>query len=100
MTVLYLSGPMTGKPEFNFPAFNAAAADLRARGFEVINPAELDAADDAPMAWEQYLRRDIKRLVDADRIARLPGWEHSRGAKLELHIATALGMSAMFLEAP
>jgi hypothetical protein len=90
---------MTGKPEWNFPAFNAAAADLRARGFEVINPAELDAADAAPMAWEQYLRRDIKQLMDCDRIALLPGWEHSRGAKLELHIATALGMSAMFLEA-
>jgi hypothetical protein len=100
MTVLYLSGPMTGKPEFNFPAFHAAASDLRARGFTVINPAELDAADAAPMEWEQYLRRDIRHLMDADRIALLPGWEYSRGAKLELHIATALGMSAMFLEAP
>ena len=97
-TVLYLSGAMTGKPDLNFPAFHAAAADLRARGFDVINPAELDAADTSPMTWEQYLRRDIRHLMGADRIALLPGWEHSRGAKLELHIATALGMSAMFLE--
>lgn len=97
MTVLYLSGPMSGMPDLNFPAFHAAAADLRARGFTVINPAELDAADAAPMEWEQYLRRDIRHLMDADRIAMLAGWERSRGAKLELHIATALRMPVMFL---
>jgi len=40
--VYYISGPMTGLPEHNFPAFNAAAAYYRERGFEVINPAEMD----------------------------------------------------------
>jgi len=98
VTVVYISGPMTGKPDFNYPAFHAAAASLREQGFEVINPAEMDAADAGPLTWEQYLRRDIRKLMDAERIALLPGWERSRGASLELHIATALGMSAMFLE--
>jgi hypothetical protein len=40
MTRAYIAGPMTGLPEFNFPAFHAAAASLRARGFEVENPAQ------------------------------------------------------------
>lgn len=29
---LYLAGPMTGLPNYNFPAFNAAAAHLRGMG--------------------------------------------------------------------
>lgn len=97
MTRLYLSGPMTGIPELNFPAFNAAAARLRASGYEVTNPAEMDAADPAPLTWEQYLRRDIRALLDCEAIALLPGWEKSRGAKLEKHVAEALGMRAIYV---
>ena len=40
MTRVYIAGPMTGLPDFNYPAFNAAAAKLRALGLEVLNPAE------------------------------------------------------------
>ena len=38
---VYLSGPMKGYPDSNFPAFHATAAALRARGLEVVNPAEI-----------------------------------------------------------
>lgn len=88
---------MTGIPDFNAPAFHTAAASLRASGYEVINPAEMDAADPAPLTWEQYLRRDIKVLVECDAIGMLTGWENSRGAKLEKHIAEALGMRVIFV---
>lgn len=37
---VYLAGPMTGIADYNFPAFNAAAARLRAVGFDVVNPAD------------------------------------------------------------
>jgi len=37
---IYISGPMTGLPEHNFPAFHAAAERLRKAGWEVNNPAE------------------------------------------------------------
>jgi len=36
---IYLSGPMTGLPELNFPAFAAMTASLRAGGHTVTNPA-------------------------------------------------------------
>lgn len=96
--VAYISGPMTGMPDLNFPAFHKAAASLRASGYRVVNPAELDEADAGEeMSWEQYLRRDIRALMDCTHIALLPGWERSKGAKLEKHIADALGMRQIFL---
>lgn len=97
MKRIYISGPISGMPDNNFPAFHKAAASLRASGYEVINPAEMDAADQAPMTWEQYLRRDIAHLITCDGIALLTGWEHSRGAKLEKQIADALGMRPIFV---
>ncbi|WP_457825134.1 DUF4406 domain-containing protein, partial [Staphylococcus aureus] len=36
MTRIYVAGPMSGLPELNFPAFHAAAAELRAQGFDVV----------------------------------------------------------------
>jgi hypothetical protein len=99
MKKLYLSGPMTGISQFNFPAFNRAAQSLRASGYEVVNPAEMDEADATPQTWEQYLRRDIRVLLDCEGIALLPGWENSRGAKLEARIALALGMRPIYLTA-
>ena len=39
---VYLAGPMRGKPNFNFPAFDYAAAKLREDGHEVFSPADKD----------------------------------------------------------
>jgi hypothetical protein len=93
---VYVSGPMTGMPNLNFPAFHRAAARLRADGHRVVNPAELATGMDAD--WHDCLRVDlIAMLHSCDRIALLPGWECSRGAVLEMHVATALGMRPIFL---
>jgi delta 1-pyrroline-5-carboxylate dehydrogenase len=92
-TRIYLSGPMTGLPEWNFPAFHEAAAALRALGYEVVSPAELNA--DTSVTWHQALRADIKALCDCDAIALLPGWERSNGAHLELHLAHRLGIDVL-----
>jgi hypothetical protein len=93
---VYLSGPMTGVPGLNFPAFNRAAADLRERGYEVVNPAEINP--DESMPWEQCMREDIKALCDCDVIALLPGWMSSKGAHLELHVAHRIGLKVKLLE--
>lgn len=92
---LYLSGAMSGHPDHNFPAFNEQAAKLRAAGYEVINPAELNP--DTSMTWEECLRVDIRELCSCDAIALMPGWENSKGANLELHIAHRLGLEVMHL---
>jgi hypothetical protein len=91
---LYLSGPMSGLPEFNFPAFHAAAEQLRGVGYTVISPAE--AAQDLTAPWAEHLRRDIALMMaHCTAVATLPGWEHSKGAQLEVHIARELGWPVM-----
>jgi hypothetical protein len=81
---------MSGLPELNFPAFHAAAATLRAKGLDVVNPAEIQA--EYPGQWESCMKADIKALCDCDALVLLPGWERSKGAHLEVHVAHRLGM--------
>lgn len=90
MKTIYLSGPMTGLPDWNFPAFNAEAKRLRELGYVVVNPAEVNP--DFELPWEECLRQDIKALCDCDTLALLPGWMDSKGAHLELHIAHRIGL--------
>lgn len=106
---LYIAGPMTGLPQFNYPAFFAAEEELLKMGHIPLNPARNDGEtlNDAVASagtpsnpthtWEWYLRRDIPHAVSADGIVVLPGWQQSRGATLEMHIATALGMPVYIL---
>ena len=90
MTV-YIAGPMSGLPDFNYPAFNAVAAELRAEGQTVVNPAENDSGSTG-QPWEFYMRLGLIGLMQCDEIMLLPGWENSPGACLEHHVAEALGM--------
>lgn len=109
---IYVAGPMRGIPEFNFPAFNAAAAKLRAEGHTVFNPAERDnerhgtdiskgnATGDEALAAKEHgfnLREALGIDLDficaeADAIALLPGWQNSKGARAEHATAVALGL--------
>ncbi|MDE2104620.1 MAG: DUF4406 domain-containing protein [Patescibacteria group bacterium] len=92
---IYLSGPMTGLPGFNYDFFNETASKLRGIGHEVVNPAELNkpGAHD----YNHYLRTDIAALMKCDTIALLPGWEKSNGAHLEVHIAHRVGIEIRHL---
>lgn len=101
---VYLAGPMTGYPDYNYPAFYQGESILMAKGFQVVNPAKLDSLTtmdlldagldpDAPgglvdgSALPVYLRRDFKELVHCDGIVLLDGWHDSAGANAELAVA-------------
>lgn len=85
---------MTGIADHNFPAFHAAAKQLRAKGYTVFNPAEINAdAVDVIRPWAWYMRKDLAELVKCEAIYLLPGWENSKGATLEMHVAERLGMT-------
>lgn len=90
MKRIYISGPMTGIPDANFPAFNAEADRLRALGYDVVNPAEINP--DTKMGWHECMRRDLSELLTCDSLALLDGWQKSAGAHLEMHVAHRVGM--------
>lgn len=114
---VYVAGPMRGIPEFNFPAFNAAAAGLRELGHTVFNPAERDnqrhgtdiskgnstgdeavAAKDHGFNLREALADDLLWICStADAVALLPGWETSKGATAERATALALGLNIIKL---
>jgi hypothetical protein len=93
MTVLYISGPMAGYPNLNRASFNEAENMLRRAGFDTLNPLNNGLAEGLP--WDAYLRADLKMVCDATALALLPGWEASRGARLEVATAHALGMTSL-----
>jgi hypothetical protein len=84
---IYLSGPMTGLPESNYPLFNVTAMRLRNIGYSVLNPAE-QFGGDPTLPRQHYIRQDVVAVATkADAVAVLPNWETSRGARLEVEIA-------------
>jgi len=86
---IYLSGPMTGYIDDNFAAFNYVAQVLRMRGFYIVNPAEMGKIEDA--CWADYLKRDVRILLECTGVIRLPGWQQSSGATIETDLAEGLG---------
>lgn len=93
---IYIAGPMTGLPEYNYPAFNAEARVWRCRGFEVENPAE---GPDLP-SWAAYMRRALRQLLTCDAICLLPGWTTSKGATVEWLVASVLGLQLVYHTPP
>ena len=107
---LYLAGKMRGVKDFNFPAFHAAAARLRALGYEVFNPAEHDERKHGPgfaksetgdpkdiahtgFDLRATLAEDLAWIAkEAYGVATLPGYEQSKGATAEVALAHALGL--------
>ena len=106
---------MSGIKDFNFPAFYAAAAKLRAEGHEVFNPAEKDdeklgkeacksetgdieEAEKKGFSLRDALYVDTKFICqEAEAVAFLPGWEHSGGARAEWALAATLRLKMIYL---
>ena len=110
-TTAYLAGPMRGIPFWNAPAFDQAAATLRNRGYDVLNPCDLDRAEfDVdfslyPTGTEEIpglpplhdlLLRDLLELAKCDCIILLPGHERSKGARTEKSFAEFCGLRVLY----
>lgn len=107
---LYVAGPMRGYAGFNFPAFHEATARLRAAGYEVFSPAEMDEKrgfdftgtngeewelDARGFSLRETLAADLSWIAkNADGIALLDGWSKSRGACAEVALADALDLQS------
>lgn len=100
---VYVAGPMAGFEEYNYPLFHEVSEILRAEGFRVVNPAELDSevgwpettpTDDyyvGPAERAGYMNRDLPYVLACDALCLLPDWEDSTGANIELLTALVSG---------
>lgn len=90
---VYISGPVTGRPRRNEPAFRRAAERIRAAGHEPLVPHDVvpDGVDD----WHEAMRHCLVWLPTCDAVAMLDGWENSEGARVELMAARACGLPEM-----
>lgn len=85
---IFISGPMTGLPQENYPAFNKEAKRLRKLGHHVENPAE----NPRQKTWEAYMKLSLGQMLTCEVVVILPGWTASRGAMKEITLATELKM--------
>jgi len=109
----YLAGPMRDYFNFNFEAFENAAATLRAQGWKIVSPHEFDL-DTGRVQAEYYTFGGVRKFVSVElsptfdfedtmgedlrlieeqcnALVLLPGWGNSEGANLELQHALKLG---------
>lgn len=82
--VTYVSGPMSGIPNLNFPLFNRVTAALRERGYTVLNPVETEG--NTPCSWLSCIAKDLISFDEykVTAICLLPGWWKSYGAWIEI----------------
>jgi len=105
---VYVSGPITHNTGPD--PFEPAARLLSRRGYDVINPKVIpkcpdESCDKLPHelergwkhSWACCLKYDLAVILrDCDTILMLDGWQESHGARLELTVASAVGMNVLF----
>ena len=73
----YISGPMTGLPDYNRAAIEG----------------------DPSWTWQQWMREALRLQLHCDVVHMLPGWRKSRGARIERRLALILGQRVEGAEA-
>lgn len=102
----YIAGPMSGIPEFNFPAFFHAEVNLKPYYDIVWNPAaksqeaNLDSeafktgdnikAIEKGFDFKESYLWDVTKVIESDAIYMLKGWQYSPGAVGEHAVAVAM----------
>lgn len=116
----YVAGPMSNRPYFNFPQFDAVAAAARkcGRWDIVFNPHEHDQetyagideahatligdvqaiAVEVGFSFAEAMQWDLSKVIRCSSIILLPEWETSTGGKIERMVAEATGSEVWLAE--
>lgn len=107
---VYIAGPMAGIFDGNRQAFKERAEKLRLAGHEPVNPWDIfpedhtgpciggTASNETGHQYGCNLRADIAVMMFCDAVTFLPGWQNSKGASTEEHVARSIGL--MEVEVP
>ena len=87
MAKIYISGPITGRPNYK-EKFAVISRRLAKDGHIVVDP----SVETEGLSPRDYMRISLARLEAADEILLLPGWENSKGAKIEKLYAEYIGL--------
>lgn len=97
-TMLYVCGPMSGRPDHNLPAFREAASRLTQAGFFVLSPARHAENLGVDRPWRDYMRLGLRDMLRCDGVATLPGFADSKGALIETDLAIQIGIPVNSIE--
>ena len=93
--LIYMIGPVTGKPDLNREVFEDAKERLRDAGYDVMIPHDVVLPGAThPVA----MRLSIKTMLGCDGVAMLTDWVESQGATLENRVARACGLTLHFVD--
>lgn len=105
VTTYYLSGPMRGKPNHNYPLFYEAETALieflvgdgfasHDEGWEILNPAR-NFEGDTTKDTTTYMQADMAMVLGSDVLVLLPHWRESEGARREVQLGIWTGKRFM-----
>ena len=98
--IAYIAGPMTGLPDLNRPAFEAAAHYLESRGVSCKTPFDVASeslVDNCEENVPELLGLDFQAIRDSEAVVLIPGWRSSRGALAEVCFALREGKALLEL---
>lgn len=105
--VIYLSGGIaglaSGQAEDSFNRYGEMVVQL---GGAYINPMHVRPWPGAcpkdsikggqGHTWACHMRADLLKMLEADAVLMLPGWERSHGARFEQHVAANVGIPVYY----
>lgn len=103
LPIIVLSGPMSGIDDYNRPAFDMAAARFRAKGYTVVNPANINPSRMTDI-WGEAIGRClsiIRSLGEGGNVfylVTLPGYSQSPGCQCEVALSVYYGAEIIKLD--
>ena len=103
---IFISGPMSGYPWWNYPQFDIWENFFVRNGFEVVNPANIgrkfgpEKVDADPILYKEMEAEIQAAERTCDAIFLLKGWEDSKGVRLELKTAIEMKLPIILEGSP
>ncbi len=88
---IYISGKITGLKNYK-KIFRKEEKYLTKKGFEVVNPVTLVEHLPEDSKWEDYMKVDIKAMLECSSIYLLNNWTDSKGSVFEASVAATCGL--------